>query len=70
MVTIYKSSRRFAAKSVRYLFRYNYFCITTGKAKFYGATFSSKRQFLYVPGVNKNFKMFLIEYSCLADTMW
>ena len=27
--------------------------------------FSSKRQFLYVPGVYINFKMFLIEYSCL-----
>ena len=37
MVTIYKSSRRFAAKPVLYFFRYNYFCITIGKAKLCGA---------------------------------
>ena len=30
--------------------------------------FSSKRQFINVPEVNINFKMFLIEYSCLANT--
>ena len=60
MVTIYKSSRRFATKSVLYFFRYNYFCITIGKAKLCGATFV----------FNINFKMFLIEYSCLANTLW
>ena len=42
MVTIYKSSRRFAAKPVLYFFRYNYFCITIGKAKLCGTTFVFK----------------------------
>ena len=43
MVTINKSSRRFAAKAVLYFFRYNYFCITIGKAKLCGATFVFKK---------------------------
>ena len=42
MVTIYKSSRRFATKSILYFFTYNYFCITIGKAKLCGATFVFK----------------------------
>ena len=71
MVTIYKSSRRFATKSILYFFRYNYFASLLVRLSYVGQPlFSSKRQFLYVPGININFKMFLIEYSCLANTLW